>query len=236
MMRDRSAERGRMVETQVAARGVRDARVLSALREVPREAFVASGTEEFAYEDAPLPIEVGQTISQPFIVALMIAALGLEDGDTVLEVGTGSGYAAAVLSRIAREVYTVERHEELARLAERRCKDLGYDNVHVMHGDGTLGWAENAPYAGIVVAAGGPEVPRSLLAQLEVGGRLVIPVGATPREQALLRVTRIGEDEYREEDLGAVRFVPLIGREGWSAARTRPGCREPTGGCGAAHS
>ncbi len=204
-----------MVEFQVASRGVRDPRVLDAMRTVPREAFLAPEMAEFAYEDAPLPIEVGQTISQPFIVALMISALDLEDGDTVLEVGTGSGYAAAVLGRVAREVYTVERHEELAHLAARRCAALGYDNVHVLHGDGTLGWADHAPYDGIVVAAGGPEVPRSLLAQLEVGGRLVIPVGETPREQVLLRVTRVGDGEYREEDLGAVRFVPLVGREGW---------------------
>ena len=218
-----------MVRTQIAARGIRDPAVLEAMRSVPREAFVAAELAEFALQDAPLPIEAGQTISQPYIVAVMTAALELEPKDRVLEIGTGSGYAAAVLSRVAAEVYTVERHEELARLAERRCRELGYTNVHVLHGDGTLGWAAHAPYDGIVVAAGGPDVPPALLEQLAVGGRLVIPIGATPREQELVRVTRATADEYRRESLGAVRFVPLVGAAGWSdEAAPAPRPRTPS--------
>ncbi len=227
--RERAADRERMIERHLVARGIRDPGVLQAMREVPREAFIAGELTEFAYEDVPLPIEAGQTISQPYIVAEMIVALGLVAGARVLEVGTGSGYAAAVLSRIAREVYTIERHAELADAATRRLRALGYDDVHVLHGDGTLGWAEHAPYDGIVVAAGGPDVPQPLLEQLAVGGRLVIPIGPTPREQTLLRVTRTGADSYAREDLGAVRFVPLIGAAGWSGeppssgAVARPG-------------
>ena len=168
-MDERSEERRRMVE-QFVSRGLRDEAVLAAMRAVPREAFIAAELAEFAYEDAPLPIEAGQTISQPYIVAAMTAALELAPRDRVLEVGTGSGYAAAVLSRIAAEVYTIERHEELAQAAERRLRELGYANVHVHHGDGTLGWPEHAPYDAIVVAAGGPEIPKPLLEQLAVGG------------------------------------------------------------------
>ena len=204
-----------MVREQVESRGIRDPAVLQAMLEVPREAFVPEDEVEFAYRDSPLPIAAGQTISQPYIVALMAAALELEPNDRVLEVGTGSGYAAAVLSRITREVYTIERHAELAERAGQVLESLGYDNVHVLHGDGTKGWPEHAPYDGIVVAAGGPEVPEALLAQLAVGGRLVIPIGPTPRLQELVRITRVGEDEYSRENLGGVRFVPLIGAEGW---------------------
>jgi protein-L-isoaspartate(D-aspartate) O-methyltransferase len=211
------AERQRMVERQLAARGVHDRAVLRAMGEVPREAFVPDELAEFAYADSPLPIEAGQTISQPYIVALMIQALELEPGDRVLEIGAGSGYAAAVMSRIAREVYTVERHGELAELARRRCHDLGYDNVHVLHGDGTLGWPDHAPFDAISVAAGGPEVPEPLLDQLAAGGRLVIPIGADPREQVLVRVRRDEHGELERESLGRVRFVPLIGAAGWAA-------------------
>ncbi len=214
-MKDRSSERAAMVERQVAARGIRDERVLAAMRAVPREAFIAGELAEFAYEDAPLPIEAAQTISQPFIVAAMTAALELEPHHRVLEVGTGSGYAAAVLGQVATEVYTVERHQDLAEVAERRLRELGYGNVRVRHGDGTLGWAEHAPYDAIVVAAGGPDVPPALLAQLALGGRLVIPIGATPREQELVRIRRVGKEEYQREQLGGVRFVPLIGARGW---------------------
>ncbi len=216
-MLDLSAERERMVRTQIAARGVRDRAVLEAMRSVPREAFLPAGLEEFAYTDSPLPIERGQTISQPYIVALMAAALQLGPGDRVLEIGTGSGYAAAVLGRIAREVYTVERHEELASLAAARLAELGFANVWVRHGDGTLGWAEHAPYDAIVVAAGGPTVPEALLAQLAPGGRLVIPVGEGRGLQQLLRVTREADGSFRREELGDVRFVPLIGAQGWAA-------------------
>ena len=178
-MQDFRARRNDMIRTQIAGRGVRDPRVLAALVAVPRERFVADELAEFAYEDAPLPIEEGQTISQPYIVALMVAALELRGDERVLEIGTGSGYAAAVLAHLAREVYTVERHEALAEIARRRLAELGCANVHVRHGDGTLGWPEHAPYDAIVVAAGGPDVPATLREQLAIGGRLVMPVGAT---------------------------------------------------------
>jgi protein-L-isoaspartate(D-aspartate) O-methyltransferase len=208
-------KRRRMVEEQIAARGVVDRTVLDAMLAVPRQMFVPSAAAEFAYDDTPLPIEEGQTISQPYVVALMAAALKLTSRDRVLEIGAGSGYAAAVLSRIAAEVYAIERHAVLAELASRRMKDLGFDNVDVRHGDGTLGWPEHAPYDAILVSAGGPSVPDALRTQLAVGGRLVIPVGTTPRAQELVRVTRIGQNEYRQEELGAVQFVPLIGAQGW---------------------
>lgn len=210
------SHRDRMVQQHLVRRGIRDQRVLEAMATVPREAFVGVDMAEFAYEDSPLPIEEGQTISQPYIVALMTEALELKPTDRALEIGTGSGYAAAVLSRVAKEVYTVERHASLAHLAARRVTDLGYDNVHILNGDGTLGWPEYAPYDAIVVAAGGPEVPRPLLEQLAIGGRLVIPTGQTPREQELIRVRRVSQREYRRERLGAVRFVPLVGREGFT--------------------
>jgi len=221
-MTDRAGERRRMVAEQIAGRGVRDAALLEAMRTVPREAFVPLNLAEFAYVDAPLPIEAGQTISQPYIVAAMIEALELGPEDHVLEVGAGSGYAAAVLSRVAARVDTIERHEELAHRATERCRTLAYDNVEVHHGDGTLGWPEHAPYDGIVVAAGGPDAPPSLLEQLRIGGRLVIPIGPTPREQQLVRITRTGPDAYAREDLGGVRFVPLIGAEGWGEAEHAP--------------
>jgi len=208
-------KRQRMVEEQIAARGVVDRTVLDAMLAVPRQMFVPPSAAEFAYEDTPLPIEEGQTISRPYVVALMADALKLTRRDRVLEIGAGSGYAAAVLSRIAAEVYAIERHAALAELASGRMKDLGFDNVHVVHGDGTLGWPEHAPYDAILVSAGGPSVPDALRAQLAIGGRLVIPVGATPRAQELVRVTRLGQNEYRQEDLGAVQFVPLIGEQGW---------------------
>lgn len=217
-MSDLSASRDLMVSRQIAARGVRDPAVLAAMGSVPREAFVPQALAEFAYEDSPLPIEEGQTISQPYIVAAMIAALASKPGDSVLEVGTGSGYAAAVLSRIVRRVFTIERHESLARAADQRCRKLGYRNVTVRVGDGTLGWPEEAPFDGIVAAAGGAEAPPALLEQLAIGGRLVIPLGSTPREQELLVITRAGPDEYHRASLGRVRFVPLIGAAGWSEA------------------
>ena len=183
-MPDLSALREHMVRDQIAARGVRDDRVLDAMRAVPREAFMPEALAEFAYDDTPLPIEEGQTISQPYIVALMIAAIRPGPHDRVLEIGTGSGYAAAVLSRVVGHVYTVERHEALADLARRRLRTLGYDNVEVLHGDGSLGWPKHAPYDAIIVTAGGPHVPRQLREQLVVGGRLVIPIGRRPAPAA----------------------------------------------------
>ena len=211
-----------MVDRQIARRGVRSPAVLDAMRAVPREAFVPEPLREFAYEDAPLPIAEGQTISQPYIVALMTDALALEGGEKVLEIGTGSGYAAAVISRIARSVYTVERIGQLAEKAAAALADLHYRNVHVLHADGTRGWSDHAPYDAIVVAAGGPEVPESLKQQLRIGGRLVIPVGRNRSVQELLRVTRVAEDQYQTEDIADVRFVPLVGDEGWSADEGRP--------------
>ena len=205
-----------MVETQIARRGVHDQRVLDAMQTVPREAFVEPGLAEFAYEDAPLPIGAGQTISQPYIVALMIEAAEIEPRDRVLEVGAGSGYAAAVLGRIAREVYAIERHESLAREAAQRLAKLGYDNVHVMTGDGTQGWAAKAPFDAILVAAGGPHVPETLKAQLAIGGRLIIPIGSAPCTQTLRKITRVRDTEYDNENLGAVAFVPLIGEHAWT--------------------
>lgn len=211
-----AARRDAMVEQQIVRRGVRNALVLRALGQVPREVFVPEELRDFAYDDAPLPIGAQQTISQPYIVALMVEALGLRGGERVLEIGTGSGYAAAVLAQIAGEVYTVERHQSLTDDARRRLTDLGYRNAHVRCGDGTLGWPEAAPFDAIVVAAGGPQVPESLQTQLAPGGRLVVPVGAARDLQHLTRVTRGPGDAYTQENLGPVRFVPLIGAEGWA--------------------
>ena len=210
-----AALREEMVERNIAARGVRDELVLAAMRKVPRELFLPKSLREFAYEDSPLPIAGEQTISQPYIVAFMAEALLLRGGEKILEIGTGSGYAAAVLSEIAATVYTVERLGQLAEKAAATLADLGCDNVHVRHGDGTKGWPEHAPYDAIVVAAGGPQVPEALKEQLKIGGRLVIPVGADQRSQELVRVTRISAKQYRSEDIADVRFVPLIGEEGW---------------------
>jgi protein-L-isoaspartate(D-aspartate) O-methyltransferase len=210
----RRHEREDMVERQLASRGVKHDLVLRAMRDVPREAFLPPELGEFAYDDSALPIAEGQTISQPYIVAVMIEALDLKPGYRVLDVGTGSGYAAAVLSRIAERVYSIERHAPLAEAAERVFRSLGYDNIEVRVGDGSLGWPEAAPFDSIVVAAAGPNVPRALKEQLAPSGRLVIPTGSTPRFQKLLRVTRTSEG-FEEEDLGEVRFVPLIGAGAW---------------------
>jgi protein-L-isoaspartate(D-aspartate) O-methyltransferase len=220
-------KRREMVERQIAGRGIRSERVLDAMGKVRREGFVPSYLGEFAYDDTALPIEEEQTISQPYIVAYMIEALNLDGAERVLEIGTGSGYAAAVLGEIAREVFTIERHPGLAKGAETRLAEEGYKNVHVRCGDGTLGWPEQAPFEAIVVAAGGPTVPEMLREQLEIGGRLVIPVGETVGRQSLIKITRMSESEYHTEDLGGVRFVPLIGEEGWhaeegAAPRKRP--------------
>jgi protein-L-isoaspartate(D-aspartate) O-methyltransferase len=204
-----------MVDEHLRPRGIRDPRVLDAMGSVPREKFVPLELVPHAYADRPLPIGAGQTISQPYIVALMAEALALQPTDTVLEVGTGSGYAAAVLSILATRVYTIERHFALADIARERLHRLGYANVEVRRGDGTLGWPDAAPFDAISVAAGGPEVPPSLVQQLAVGGRLVIPIGPED-QQRLVRITRLSPTEVVREDLGDVMFVPLIGEEGWS--------------------
>jgi protein-L-isoaspartate(D-aspartate) O-methyltransferase len=209
-------DRERMVATQIEARGITDPLVLDAMRIVPRERFVPASLAKFAYDDGPLPIGHGQTISQPYIVAVMAQAAGLKPGARALEIGTGSGYGTAVLSRLAAEVYTVERVGTLADAARDRLAKLGYGNVHELEGDGTLGWAAHAPYDAIVVTAGGPRVPKTLLDQLAVGGRLVMPVGPAARHQRLVRVTRTDVQEYQYEDLEEVAFVRLIGAEGWT--------------------
>jgi protein-L-isoaspartate(D-aspartate) O-methyltransferase len=217
---DLARARERMVDVQIAGRGVRDRRVLDAMRAVPREAFVSDGFEEFAYEDGPLPIDSGQTISQPYIVALMIESAELQPTDRVLEVGAGSGYAAAVMSRIARKVHAIERHALLTDEARRRIGELGYSNIELRTGDGTCGWPEKAPFDAILVAAGGPTTPEALKEQLAVGGRLVIPVGEQIGEQVLCKVTRTARKTWESENLGGVAFVPLIGAQGWASART----------------
>ena len=220
--------RKQMIDYQLAARGLHDQSVLDAVNAVPREEFVPTDLVEFAYSDSPLPIAASQTISQPYIIALMTAALELKPDDRVLEVGAGSGYAAAVLSEIATDVYTIERHKILADTARSRLEQLGYRNIQVLFGDGTLGWPEHAPFDAIVVAAGGPDVPENLKKQLAIGGRLVIPVGSSLHTQKLLRVRRISENEYQEEDLGGVRFVPLIGAAGWEdEAAAKPATGKP---------
>lgn len=212
---DTARQRSKMVQLQLAARDIHDQRVLDAMALVPRQAFVDDSYLELAYSDAPLPIGCGQTISQPYVVALMIQALELRPTDRVLEIGAGSGYAAAVMSRIAAEVYAIERIEELAELAIENCRGVGYDNIQIRLGDGTLGWPELAPFDAIVVAAGGPWVPQALLDQLEIGGRLVMPVGRDRISQTLVVVRKTGATECEQTDLGGVRFVPLVGKQGW---------------------
>jgi protein-L-isoaspartate(D-aspartate) O-methyltransferase len=213
---DFAAERERMVQRQIAGRGIRGARLLEAFRSVPRELFVPEKVRDLAYEDGPLPIEAEQTISQPYIVAAMIEAAEVSPGDRVLEIGAGSGYAAAVMGRIAAEVIAVERHHELVELARARMARLGFDNVRIVEGDGSEGLPDEAPFEAILCAASGSHVPPALLAQLSIGGILVMPVGEPSAVQNLVKVARRGEEEFEEQDLGPVRFVPLIGAQGWS--------------------
>ena len=206
-----------MVELQLRDRGIRDARVLDAFARVPRELFVDERHVEQAYDDAPLSIGRGQTISQPYVVAMTAEALALGGNERVLEIGTGSGYAAAVLALLAREVHTVERIRELADSAIERLAQLGFANVHVHVGDGSRGWPDAALYDAIAVAAAAPRAPRSLLEQLAIGGRLVVPTG-TADHQRLVRITRRDVAQYERDDLGEVRFVPLVGAEAWPEA------------------
>ncbi len=198
-----------MVARQIAARGIKDARVLEAMRDVPRHEFVAAEFQELAYADEALPIEAGQTISQPYIVARMAELAAIAPEDIVLEVGAGSGYAAAVLGRLARRVIAIERHAELASLARHRMSALGYGNVEIVHGDGYRGWPAAAPFDAIVVSAGAADMPPALKPQLKIGGRLVIPlsVGAY---QSLICIRRTGDDTYTEERHEPVAFVPLV--------------------------
>ncbi len=211
-----AVKRATMVMAQLKERGIRDTAVLHAMNIVPREVFVAEAYKSYAYQDGPLPIPAGQTISQPYIVALMIELLNLKPVDNVLEIGTGSGYAAAVLSRIVKRVYTVERHQRLVDYARDCLHTLGYDNICQHLGDGTQGWPEHAPYDAIIVAAGGPDIPPTLRGQLALGGRLIMPIGRDRRKQRLIRLYRLGYDKFSEKDFGPVAFVPLIGSEGWS--------------------
>ena len=210
-MASMSELRKRMAERHLVARGIKDPLVLAAMEKVPREAFLPRRLRNRAYADAPLPIGKGQTISQPYIVAFMVEALQLKGGETVLEIGTGSGYAAAILAEVAREVYTVERIPQLAEKAARTLTDAGYTHVHIKHADGTQGWVEAAPFDAILVSAAAPSVPPALQAQLKIGGRLVIPVGSTRWTQELIRVTRRDATSFASETLADVCFVPLIG-------------------------
>lgn len=209
-MSDQLTLRHRMVETQIAAHGISDPHVLDAMRNVAREEFVPAEVRHLAYRDGPLPIDCGQTISQPYIVAFMIEAAELEPGARALEIGTGSGYGAAVMSRIAGQVWSIERHEALAESARRKLDAAGCHNVALRTGDGSLGWPEAAPFDAIIVTAGAPVVPDALRKQLVIGGRLIVPVGESDAVQRLIRIRRQGEDSYDEEDLAPVRFVPLI--------------------------
>ena len=212
-MADFSRFRDRMVAAQLKRRGIADPHVLEAMGQVPREEFVAPGYGEFAYEDSALPIAEGQSISQPYIVAAMIEAAAIAPGDKVLEIGAGSGYAAAILSRMAAQVFAIERHASLTEAAEARFKKLGYRNIHLLTGDGTKGWPEEAPFDAIIVSAVGPKAPQALKDQLRIGGALILPVGEAG-EQRLLRLVRTAEASFETDDLGAVRFVRLIETEG----------------------
>lgn len=213
---DFAAEREAMVQRQIAGRGIREPVILEAFRAVPRERFLSAEYAELAYGDHPLPIESGQTISQPYIVALMIHAAQVRCGDRVLEVGAGSGYAAAVMSRIAGEVIAIERQSDLVQVARERMRCLGYDNVRVVEGDGTRGFSAVAPYDAILAAASGSHVPQPWVDQLADGGRIVMPVGEPGGVQKLIKLTAGPGGKLITEDLGGVRFVPLIGEEGWS--------------------
>lgn len=208
-MPDQTAVRRRMAD-RIARRGIRDLRVLDALKAVPREVFVEPGDQAAAYEDRPLPIAENQTISQPFIVALMMEAAELAPESRVLEIGAGSGYAAALIGHIAREVHSVERFESLAQQASARIAGLGMEHVSIHTGDGTKGWPEAAPYDAIIVAAAAIAVPQALFDQLATGGRLIIPVGPEHGTQLLMKYVRQPDGSVTERDLGEVRFVPLV--------------------------
>jgi protein-L-isoaspartate(D-aspartate) O-methyltransferase len=208
-----AAQREEMLEKQLRRRGIHDAAVLAAMAEVPRHEFVSEDVRAHAYDDLPLPIGGGQTISQPYIVAAMTAALHLQPGDRVLEIGTGCGYHAAVLSRLAKEVFTIERRPELASRASATLARLGYSNAHVHCGDGTLGLPELAPFDAILVAAAAPAVPKPLLAQLAEGGRIILPVGGAEHQELQLIEKR--GDTFPTKMLEGCRFVPLLGYHGW---------------------
>ncbi|HEY4070731.1 MAG TPA: protein-L-isoaspartate(D-aspartate) O-methyltransferase, partial [Sphingomicrobium sp.] len=213
------AEREAMVDRQLRRRGIVEQRILDAFLAVPREAFVSQQYQHLAYGDHPLPIEAGQTISQPYIVALMIQAAGIEGGDKVLEVGAGSGYAAAVIGQIAGRVIAIERQHELVEVGRERIEDLSYGNVEIVEGDGTRGWPEEAPFDAILAAASGTHVPKTLLDQLADDGCIVMPVGEPGWVQQLIKATKRADGSVEQQNLGEVRFVPLIGEEGWKDGR-----------------
>jgi protein-L-isoaspartate(D-aspartate) O-methyltransferase len=215
---DFTAERAAMVDRQLRKRGITDRAILDAFLEVPREAFVGEDYAHLAYGDHPLPIEAGQTISQPYIVALTIEAAGIGPGDKVLEVGAGSGYAAAVIGRIAARVIAIERQHDLVEIARERIERLGYGNVEIVEGDGTRGCPDQAPFDAIVAAASGSHVPNAFIEQLAEGGSIVMPLGSPGWTQELVKVTRQADGTIATENLGGVRFVPLIGEEGWKDA------------------
>jgi protein-L-isoaspartate(D-aspartate) O-methyltransferase len=217
-MTDFRADREAMVERQLRRRGISDESILNAFLEVPREAFVSAGLAHLAYGDHPLPIEAGQTISQPYIVALMIEAAAIGPADKVLEIGSGSGYAAAVISRIAARVIGIERQHELVEIARERLERLGFSNVSIVEGDGSKGCAEEAPFDAILAAASGSHVPQPLVDQLSDGGRIVMPIGQPGWVQELVKVTKRADGTVERQNLGGVRFVPLIGEEGWKDA------------------
>ena len=206
--------RKQMVERQIVAQGVKDARLIAAMKKVPRHLFVPEALQYQAYEDHPLPIGDGQTISQPYMVALMTEALELKGGERVLEIGTGSGYQAAILAELCGKVFTVERIDKIARRARQTLDDLKYHNIAVRIGDGTLGWAEYAPYDRIIVTAGAPELPKAYWEQLAEGGRIAIPVGDR-EEQSLIIIDKKNGKELRR-DFGGCVFVPLLGKDGWN--------------------
>jgi len=214
MVRDFEIARRKMVETQIAARGIRDPRVLQVMREIPRHLFVDEGMWDQAYQDHPLPIGEKQTISQPYMVALMTEAAAPTPNDKVLEIGTGSGYQTAILASLCKWVYSVERIRSLAIKARKVLDQLRLYNVSLKIGDGSEGWEEYAPYNAIIVTAGAPEVPKPLKEQLADGGRLIIPVGDR-FSQVLYKIVRRG-NEFLQEDLGGCRFVDLVGKYGWS--------------------
>ena len=218
ILTDFTAEREAMVDRQLSQRGITEPEILNAFRAVPREAFVSEEYAHLAYGDHPLPIEAGQTISQPYIVALMIDAAQIGRGDKVLEVGSGSGYAAAVISRIAAKVVGIERQHDLVEVSRERLKRLGYENVEIVEGDGTKGVPAEAPFDAILAAASGSHVPKTLVDQLAPNGCLVMPVGEPGWVQKLVKVTKADDGSLKQSDLGDVRFVPLIGEEGWKDA------------------
>jgi protein-L-isoaspartate(D-aspartate) O-methyltransferase len=214
MFNEYTSKRQRMIETQLLPRGIKDPRVIAAMRKVPRHLFLDEALWPEAYEDHPVPIGEKQTISQPFIVAIMTEALKLSGTEKILEIGTGSGYQAAVLAELAEQVYSMERLPSIAKRARRILDELKYANIVITIGDGTLGWKEHSPYDGIIVTAASPYPPKTLLEQLKVGGRLIIPIGDEFTQDLTLYI-RDSDKDYSKESYGGCRFVKLIGEQGW---------------------